>query len=57
MIITRYSLTERLPVLISPVFGVVSPRDAARWILQSGAPLRLNMQLHKYIWGPEARGV
>ena len=56
-IITRYSLTERLPVLISPVFGVVSPRDGARWILQSGAPLRLNMQLHKYIWGLETRGV
>ncbi|MBW1990634.1 MAG: radical SAM protein [Deltaproteobacteria bacterium] len=56
-VISRYRLTDRLPVLISPVFEVVSPRDAARWILESGEPLRLNLQLHKYIWGPEARGV
>ncbi len=53
----QYRLAERLPVLIAPVFGVVSPKDVAQWILESGLPLRLNVQLHKYIWGPEARGV
>ena len=56
-IIRQYSLLARLPVLISPVFGAVSPQEAARWILASSLPLRLNVQLHKYIWGPEARGV
>ncbi len=56
-IIRQYNLAERLPVLVSPVFGVVPPREAARWILASGLPLRLNLQLHKYIWGPEAKGV
>lgn len=56
-IIKRHNLAQRLPVLISPVFGIVSPEDAVRWILASGLPLRLNVQLHKYIWGPEARGV
>lgn len=56
-VINLYRLARRLPVLISPVFGVVSPREAAAWILESRHPLRLNLQLHKYIWGPEARGV
>lgn len=56
-VIRDYRLTERLPVLISPVFGLVPLKDAAAWILQSALPLRLNLQLHKYIWGPEVRGV
>ena len=53
----RYRLPGRLPVLISPVFGALSLPEVAAWILDSGQPLRLNLQLHKYIWGPEARGV
>jgi 7-carboxy-7-deazaguanine synthase len=53
----RYRLTERLPVLISPVFGVLSLPEVAEWIVRSGHPLRLNLQMHKYIWGPEVRGV
>ena len=55
--IREYHLVGRLPVLISPVFGQVSAQEAAAWILKSHLPLRLNLQLHKYIWGPEARGV
>ena len=53
----RYHLTERLPVLISPVFGSLPLAEVAAWIVASGHPVRLNLQLHKYIWGPEARGV
>ena len=53
----RYRLTGLLPVLISPVFGVLSLPEVAAWIVNSGHPLRLHLQLHKYIWGPEARGV
>jgi 7-carboxy-7-deazaguanine synthase len=56
-VIHRHGLAERLPVLISPVFGQVSLQEAAAWILDSRLPLRLNPQLHKYIWGPEVRGV
>ncbi len=55
-VIRRHGLAARLPVLISPVFGALAPREAAAWILTSGLPLRLNLQLHKYLWGPEARG-
>jgi 7-carboxy-7-deazaguanine synthase len=56
-VIERHGLAERLPVLISPVFGQVSLQEAAAWILATRLPVRLNLQLHKYIWGPEARGV
>jgi 7-carboxy-7-deazaguanine synthase len=55
-VVKTHRLAERLPVLIAPVFGRVSPRETAAWILDSRLPLRLNLQLHKYIWGPEARG-
>jgi 7-carboxy-7-deazaguanine synthase len=56
-VINQHGLAARLPVLISPGFGQVSLQEAAAWILDSHLPLRLNLQLHKYIWGPEARGV
>jgi len=55
-VVKTHRLIGRLPVLIAPVFGQVSPRETAAWILASRLPLRLNLQLHKYIWGPEARG-
>ncbi len=48
---------RRHQVLFAPVFGVLPPADLAAWILASGLPLRLNLQIHKYIWHPEARGV
>jgi 7-carboxy-7-deazaguanine synthase len=56
-VVRQHRLAGRLPVLISPVFGVALPAAVAAWILESGLPLRLNLQLHKYIWNPEARGV
>jgi len=45
------------PVLFSPSHDVLSPVDLARWILDDGVPVRLQLQLHKYIWGADARGV
>jgi len=56
-VIKRFRLAGRLPVLISPVFGQVPLKEVAAWILATRLPLRLNPQLHKYIWGPEVRGV
>jgi 7-carboxy-7-deazaguanine synthase len=44
-------------VLVSPVHGKVDPRDLARWILEAGVEARLNLQLHKIVWGQDARGV
>ncbi len=56
-VVKEYRLLERTPVLISPAFGLLPPRQAAVWILASDLPLRLNLQLHKYIWHPQTRGV
>jgi 7-carboxy-7-deazaguanine synthase len=56
-VIRRHGLEERLTVLVGPVLGRVEPRDLARWILESGLEARLNLQIHKVVWGAEARGV
>ncbi len=55
--VRRHRLTERCPVLFAPASGQVDPADLAAWILESGLPVRLQIQLHKLLWGPEARGV
>jgi len=47
----------RHPVLFAPVFDVLPPAQLAAWILATRLPLRLNLQIHKYIWHPDARGV
>ncbi|GIW88982.1 MAG: 7-carboxy-7-deazaguanine synthase [Isosphaeraceae bacterium] len=56
-VIDRYRLVERVPVLISPAFGRVGLEELAGWILDSRLPLRMQVQLHKVIWGPDRRGV
>lgn len=57
-VIRRYRLEGRVAALLfSPVFGRVEPRDLAAWLLASGLEARLQLQLHKLLWGPEARGV
>ena len=50
-------LIDRVPVLMSGVPGSVEPADLASWILATGLPIRLQLQLHKLIWDAEARGV
>jgi 7-carboxy-7-deazaguanine synthase len=44
-------------ILMSPVWGEVEVRDLSEWILDDRLPVRFQMQLHKLIWGPEAKGV
>ena len=51
------SLPEAIPVQLSPVHGQLDPRELAKWILDDQLPVRLNLQLHKYIWGPDAKSV
>jgi 7-carboxy-7-deazaguanine synthase len=50
-------LLARCPVLVSPVHAKVAPAQLAQWLLDSGLPLRLQVQLHKALWGTETRGV
>lgn len=57
-IIEQYNLIQRArAVLISPVWGAVDLKDLAEWVSSSGLNVRMQLQLHKYIWGAEARGV
>jgi 7-carboxy-7-deazaguanine synthase len=56
-VIRGRDLAARTEVLISPVHGRLDPRELVRWMLQDRLPARLNVQLHKYIWGAEAQGV
>jgi len=56
-IVADYQLLRRCMVLFSPAFGVLEPRVLAGWILEDNLSVRLNLQLHKYIWRPEERGV
>jgi 7-carboxy-7-deazaguanine synthase len=44
-------------VLFSPVHGMLAPVDLAGWILADRLPVRLHLQIHKYIWGAQTRGV
>ncbi len=50
-------LFELCPILFSAVFGRVNPTDLAAWILESRLPVRLQLQQHKILWDPAARGV
>ena len=56
-VVRRHRLEGRVAVLVGPVLGRVEPRDLARWILESGLDARLNLQIHKIVWGADARGV
>ncbi|MBA2524681.1 MAG: radical SAM protein [Pyrinomonadaceae bacterium] len=57
-IIERFDLEKRAKaVLISPIWNGVDLQEVAGWITTSGLNVRMQLQMHKYIWGPEARGV
>ena len=57
-IIHRHALDRRCAaVLMSPVHGVLDPKDLSAWMLEDRLPARLQLQLHKHIWGPDVRGV
>lgn len=56
--IEEYDLINKAKaVLISPVHGVENLAEIAEAVATSGLKVRLNLQLHKYIWGADARGV
>jgi len=47
----KYTLTTRCEVLFSPVFGELEPKQLADWILAAHLPIRMQVQLHKLLWG------
>ena len=57
-VIARYQLDTRCrAVLLSPVHGVLPASDLAAWMLADRLTARLQLQVHKFIWSPETRGV
>ena len=56
-IIEKFALPSRVTVLLSPVFGVLEPALLAEWMLRDRIRARLQLQLHKMVWGAESRGV
>ena len=56
-IIDRYKLTGKCVLLLSPVYGKIKYMDLAKWILEDNLPVRMQLQMHKYIWAPDKRGV
>lgn len=56
-IIPKYDLLQKVTVLMSPVFDKIENLELASWILEDNLNVRFQIQLHKYIWDPQTRGV
>jgi 7-carboxy-7-deazaguanine synthase len=57
-VIAKYDLTRCThAVLISPAWGQFDLQELAELVASSGLPVRMQLQLHKYIWGPDVHGV
>ena len=55
--ITEYFLNEKCTVLVSPIFNKIDPKIIVEWILADSLPVRMQIQIHKYIWNPSSKGV
>ncbi len=57
-VLARHALADTVQaVLFSPVHGVLDPRTLSEWVLADRLPVRVQLQLHKFIWDPGTRGV
>ncbi len=57
-VVERHGLVGRVSsVLFSPVHGRLAPADLSAWVLADRLPVRVQLQVHKYIWSPDRRGV
>jgi 7-carboxy-7-deazaguanine synthase len=50
-VVREHDLASRVPVHLSPVYGELDPARLADWVIGSGLNVRLNLQLHKTLWG------
>lgn len=50
---TEFDLTKQCEILFSPIHGQLQPADLADWIVEDNLPVRLQVQLHKYLWNDE----
>jgi 7-carboxy-7-deazaguanine synthase len=57
-LVLRESLDTRFKVLFSSAYGLIQPQQLVEWMLEERlVNIRLNLQQHKYIWHPRAKGV
>lgn len=56
-VIEKYALDKKCKVLMGVIFGRLEPAELAAWIVEHKLPVRMQLQMHKYIWEPKARGV
>jgi 7-carboxy-7-deazaguanine synthase len=57
-VVDEYQLEKRArSILISPAWEQINLQELANWIVESGMKARMQLQLHKYIWGPDVHGV
>jgi len=55
--IEKNKLSQKNKIIFSPVFGQLENDKLADWILESKLPIRMQLQMHKYIWHPDKKGV
>jgi len=55
--ITDHKLAGKCPLIFSPVFGMLNNQDLADWILADELSVRMQLQMQKYIWPPDTKGV
>lgn len=51
--LTEYDLVSKCEILFSPIHGELEPSQLAEWIINDNLPVRMQVQLHKYLWGDE----
>ena len=57
-VVSKHELDRKVAaVLFSPVHGVLDPRTISEWVLADRLAVRVHLQVHKYIWDPQTRGV
>ncbi len=56
-VVVKFRLKNKAKLLFSPALGMLPPRQLADWIVEDRLAVRLNTQIHKYIFGPDERGV
>jgi 7-carboxy-7-deazaguanine synthase len=57
-VLERHGLRQRAAAIhFSPVHGVLDPKTLSEWVLADRLPVRVQLQIHKYIWSPTTRGV
>lgn len=56
-VVQQHGLENHGQVLFGPVFGLLDPKDLIAWVLRDRLAVRVQVQLHKYIWHPKTQGV